>query len=95
MNIIKESHYRIFTSSAEGTLPHTHATSCEIIQTFEASGKILINGQVYKMQKNGLYFIDGLMPHFVLPDDLTKYNHSILIFNVPALEKLCHNLSMM
>ncbi len=95
MYILKQSSYKITTTSVEGVAPHTHTTACEVIQCFEDSGKILINGKVYKMQKNGLYFIDGLMPHFVLPDDMTKYLHSILIFNVPELEKLCQNLSMM
>lgn len=94
MFVLKSSYYKINTVSFEGVAPHTHAITCEIIQSFEDSGKILINGQVYKMQKNGLYFIDGQLPHFVMPEDMTKYNHSLLIFNINELEKLCENLDM-
>jgi len=95
MFILKQSSYKINTTSVQGVAPHTHAIALEVIQCFEDSGKILINGKVYKMQKNGLYFIDGLMPHFVMPDDMTKYNHSILIFNTPELEQMCQHLNMM
>ena len=46
------------------------------------------------MQKNALYFIYGLVPHFVSPADINKYNHSIIHINIPEAEKLCTNLRM-
>lgn len=87
-------HYKISTTTIyDGVMPHTHTTN-EIIQCFEDYGKVLINGKIYPLKRNGLYFIDGIMPHCVLPNDMTKYFHSILIFNNTELKNLCHNLKM-
>jgi len=77
-----------------GTVPHTHTVTSEIIQTFDNDGSVLINGELYRMQKNGLYFIHGLVTHLVVPDDLTHYNHSIILLTTPEIEKLCSNLSI-
>ena len=84
--------YKIDTVNIEGATLHTHTVTSEIIQTFENSGNVLINGELYRMQKNGLYFIHGLATHLVAPDDINKYNHSIIILNTPEAEKLCENL---
>lgn len=92
---IESCHYKINIVDQGGTSPHTQTFTSEIIQTFEDDGNILINGQMYKMQKNGLYFIHGLATHFVSPADITRYNHSIMILNIPEIEKLCRNLDMM
>lgn len=91
---IHECRYKINYVNEEGTIPHTHTVRSEIIQTFENTGNILINGELYRMQKNGLYFIYGLATHFTVPDDLTRYNHSIILLNIPETEKLCSNLFM-
>lgn len=85
--------YRIDSVNEQGAMPHTHTYTSEIIQTFENSGSILINGTLYKMQKNGLYFIHGLATHFVTPDDINRYSHSILVFNTPLLENLTRSCS--
>ena len=84
--------YKIDTVNMEGPIPHTHTIKSEFIQTFENSGNVLINGELYRMQKNGLYFIYGLATHLVAPDDINKYNHSIITLNTPETEKLCSNL---
>lgn len=86
--------YKIDTVSVEGATPHTHTIHSEIIQTFENEGSILINGELYKMQKNGLYFIHGLSPHFVSPADINKYNHSIITLHIPEIEHMCSNLKI-
>ena len=83
--------YKIDTVNEDGTLPHTHTVTSEIIQTHDQNGSLLINGQLYRMQKNGLYFIHGLATHFVLPDDMSHYNHSIIILNTPVVEQLCRS----
>lgn len=91
---IQDCWYKINFVDETGCLPHTHTVSGEIIQTFENTGNILINGELYRMQKNGLYFIHSLATHLVSPDDLTRYNHSIIRINIPEVEKLCSNLFM-
>ncbi len=91
---IHECRYKINYVNEEGTIPHTHTVTSEIIQTFENTGNILINGELYRMQPNGLYFIYGLSTHLTIPDDLTKYNHSIILLNTPETEKLCSDLFM-
>ena len=85
--------YKIDTVNEFGISPHTHTVTSEIIQTLDNRGSILINGQLYKMQKNGLYFIHGLATHFVLPEDMNHYNHSIIVFNTPMIERLCSNFN--
>lgn len=92
---IESCRYKINFVVHDGASPHTQTFTSEIIQTFEDEGNILINGQMYKMQKNGLYFIHGLATHFVSPEDITRYNHSIMHLNIPEIEKLCRNLDMM
>lgn len=92
---IQSCQYKINHVGPDGASPHTHTFTSEIIQTFESEGNILINGQLYKMQKNGLYFIHGLATHFVSPEDIASYDHSIMHLNIPEIEKLCKNLDMM
>ena len=92
-NLVASCGYRIDSVNEEGAMPHTHTYSSEIIQTFDDNGSILINGTLYKMQKNGLYFIHGLATHFVMPDDINRYSHSILVFNTPLLENLTRSCS--
>ncbi len=92
---IELCNYKINHVSHEGAAPHTHVLNSEIIQTFEDEGNILINGQLYKMKKNGLYFIHGPATHFVSPEDIAGYNHSIMLLNIPEVEKLCRNLDIM
>lgn len=91
---IHECRYKINFVDEKGTIPHTHTVTSEIIQTFENTGNILINGELYRMQQNGLYFIHGLATHLTIPDDLTRYNHSIILLNTPETEKLCSDLFM-
>lgn len=91
---IVNCNYKIDYVNLKGSTPHTHTVTSEIIQTFDNDGSILINGQLYKMQKNGLYFIHGLATHFVLPDDINHYNHSIIILDINEIEKLCKALDM-
>lgn len=79
---------------SDGSIPHSHNVHSEIIQCFENSGSILINGELYDMKKNGLYFIHGLDTHFVAPDDLNRYNHSIMFLDTPEVKKLFYNLDM-
>lgn len=86
--------YKINHVNADGSSPHSHDTASEIIQCFEENGSILINGKLYKMKKNGLYFIHGCDTHFVAPDDLNRYNHSILHVDTPEMHKLFRNLEM-
>ena len=89
---IENCNYKIDYVNIGGSTPHTHTVTSEIIQTFDNDGSILIKGRLYKMQKNGLYFIHGLSTHFVLPDDINRYNHSIIALNTHETEKLCENL---
>lgn len=91
---IESCAYKIPSVYAEGAVPHTHTNKSEIIQTFENAGKILIDGEVYKMIKTGLYFINGRTPHFVMPDDITRYSHSIIIFPTSEVERICRNLNI-
>lgn len=91
---IENCNYKIDFVNLEGSTPHTHTVTSEIIQTFDNNGSILINGQLYEMQKNGLYFLHGLSTHFVLPDDINRYNHSIIILNIYEIEQLCKNLNI-
>lgn len=86
--------YKIDEVRADGAIPHTHTVSSEIIQTFENHGSILINGKLYNMKKNGLYFIYGMTVHFVAPDDINRYNHSIVILETREVESMFKNLSM-
>ena len=86
--------YKIDYVDKLGCTPHTHTVTSEIIQTFDNNGTILINGELYNMKKNGLYFIHGLASHLVAPDDLNRYNHSIIILNTPEYEKLCSDLDL-
>lgn len=92
---IEECYYKVDLIDSEGSSPHTHTVTSEIIQTFENDGKILINGELHPMKKNGLYFIHGLSTHFVLPGDINKYNHSIIVLSTPDIERLCmfHNMT--
>ena len=95
MNLpIENCNYKIDYVNLNGSQPHTHTITSEIIQTFDSDGSILINGKLYKMQKNGLFFIHGLATHFVSPDDINKYNHSIIILNTYEIEQLCKNLNI-
>lgn len=95
MNLpIENCAYKIDFVNLGGSTPHTHTVTSEIIQTFDNDGSILINGQLYKMQKNGLYFIHGLSTHFVLPDDINRYNHSIIMLNTYEIERLCATLDI-
>lgn len=89
---VKNSCYKINHVNANGSSPHSHNTTSEIIQCFEQSGSILINGILYQMKKNGLYFIHGMDTHFVAPDDLNRYSHSILHVDTPEMHKLFKNL---
>ena len=86
--------YKIDFVNENGSTPHTHSATSEIIQTFDDFGNILINGELFKMQKNGLYFIHGPSTHFVMPDDINRYNHSIIGLDNFVLERLCLELSM-
>lgn len=86
--------YKTNFVDSSGTSPHNHATKSEIIQTFEEDGKILINGKLYNIQKNGLFFINSSSTHFVSPIDTAKYNHSIIILNTPKFIKLCEALNL-
>ena len=92
--IIKSCSYKIDDVPPNGSAPHVHVDNSEIIQPFESEGSIMIGGNLYKMKKNGLYFIDGLTTHFVAPKDITKYNHSIITFDIIEMERLCKNLNM-
>lgn len=94
MSLVIETGYKVNSVNSVGSSPHSHDVVSEIIQCFENDGKILINGELYNMKKNGLYFIHGLDTHFVAPDDLNKYNHSIIHLNTPELKKLFNNLGM-
>ncbi len=94
MSLVINSGYKIDTVNSFGSSPHSHDVESEIIQCFENNGRILINGELYNMKKNGLYFIHGLDTHFVAPEDLNRYNHSIIILNTPELKKLFYNLGM-
>ena len=91
---IESCQYKIDSVDTRGSMPHTHTSTSEIIQTFENRGKVIINGEVYKMQKNGLYFIHGLASHFVLPDDISTYNHSLIVLNTAEIERMCISLNM-
>lgn len=91
---VKESCYKINSVNSFGSSPHSHSVVSEIIQCFENIGSILINGELYKMKKNGLYFIHGLDTHFVAPEDLNRYNHSILLVDTPEVKKIFKNLQM-
>jgi len=91
---IKSCSYKIDFVNPDGASPHTHTVTSEIIQTFQSDGSILINGKLYKMQKNGLYFINGLATHFVAPEDINRYNHSIIILNAPEMKQICESLKM-
>lgn len=86
--------YKIDRVDSNGAAPHTHTMTSEIIQTFENHGSIMIDGKLYNMEKNGLYFIYGRAIHFVVPDDLNRYNHSIIILNTEETKKLLRNLDM-
>ena len=94
MSVVITSGYKINSVNSFGSAPHSHDVISEIIQCFENNGKILINGELYNMKKNGLYFIHGLDTHFVAPEDLNRYNHSIINLNTPELKKLFYNLGM-
>ena len=94
MSLVISSGYKVNSVNSVGSSPHSHDVISEIIQCFENSGKILINGELYNMKKNGLYFIHGLDTHFVAPEDLNRYNHSIIHLNTPELKKLFYNLGM-
>lgn len=91
---IFECNYKINSVTSDGTKPHTHTVTSEIIQTFESEGNVLINGKLYNMEKNNLFFIHGLSTHFVSPTDLNRYNHSIIILNTHELEQLVIHLDM-
>lgn len=91
---INTINYKINHVNARGTAPHSHNVTSEIIQCFENSGSILINGELYDMKKNGLYFIHGPDTHFVAPEDLNRYSHSILLVNTPELQRLFKNIEM-
>ena len=94
MSLVISSSYKINSVDSLGASPHSHDVISEIIQCFENNGKILINGELYNMKKNALYFIHGLDTHFVAPEDLNRYNHSIINLNTPELKKLFYNLDM-
>ena len=94
MSIVISSEYKTNSVNSAGASPHSHNISSEIIQCFENNGKILINGVLYNMKKNGLYFIHGLDTHFVAPEDLNHYNHSIINLNTIELKKLFYILDM-
>lgn len=94
MSLVVSSGYKVNSVNSVGSSPHSHDVTSEIIQCFESNGKILINGELYNMKKNGLYFIHGLDTHFVAPEDLNRYNHSIIHLNTPELKKLFYNLGM-
>ena len=94
MSVVFSSGYKIDSVNSAGASPHSHDVLSEIIQCFENNGKILINGELYNMRKNGLYFIHGLDTHFVAPEDLNHYNHSIIQLNTPELKKLFYSLGM-
>ena len=86
--------YKIDLVDQKGVSPHTHTTTSEIIQTFDNHGSLMIDGKLYNMKKNGLYFIYGRAIHFVVPEDINRYNHSIIILNTAETEKLFKNLQM-
>lgn len=94
MSLVISSGYKVSSVNSDGSSPHSHDVISEIIQCFENDGKILINGELYNMKKNGLYFIHGLDTHFVAPEDLNRYNHSIICLNTPELKKLFYTLGM-
>lgn len=91
---VKSCAYKIDHVSSNGAAPHFHHANSEIIQCFENSGSILINGELYKMKKNGLYFIHGLDTHFVSPEDINRYNHSIMIIDTPEIQRMFENLGI-
>ncbi len=91
--LIKSCSYKIEYVPPNGCAPHTHEDTSEIIQTFESDGNIMINGVLYKMKKNGLYFINGNLTHFVSPENTTKYNHSIITFDTLEFERACYTLN--
>lgn len=86
--------YKIDYVPPDGTMPHTHTVTSEIIQTFDNDGNLLINGQLYKFKKNSLFFIHGQATHLVSPRDINRYNHSIIILNTSEIEKLTLSLKM-
>ncbi len=86
--------YKIDNVPPDGTKPHTHTVTSEIIQTFDNDGNLLINGQLYKFKKNSLFFIHGPATHLVSPRDINRYNHSIIILNTSEIEKLTFSLNM-
>lgn len=86
--------YNLDFVDEKGISPHTHTTTSEIIQTHNSNGKIVINNHTYEFKKNGLYFIHGLTPHFIVPDNINQYNHSIAILNTTEIERLCLNLDI-
>ncbi len=86
--------YKIDFVGSMGSAPHSHDITSEIIQCFENSGDILINGELYRMKKNGLYFIHGLDTHFVAPEDLNRYNHSIIQVNTAEAKRILKELQM-
>ena len=51
---IFKCNYKINSVTSDGTKPHTHTVTSEIIQTFESEGNVLINGKLYNMEKNNL-----------------------------------------
>jgi len=91
---VSSSNYKIDFVGTLGSAPHSHDLHSEIIQCFESNGSILINGELYKMKKNGLYFIHGPDTHFVAPDDLNHYNHSIILINTTELSNIFKTLKM-
>lgn len=86
--------YKINHVNSLGIKPHTHTVTSEIIQTFESEGNVLINGRLYKMEKNSLFFIHGLSTHFVSPSELNRYNHSIVVLDTHETENLALHLNM-
>ncbi|MBE6789225.1 MAG: helix-turn-helix transcriptional regulator [Ruminococcaceae bacterium] len=86
--------YKIDTVDQNGVSPHTHTVTSEIIQTFDNHGSLMIDGKLYNMKKNGLYFIYGRAIHFVIPEDINRYNHSIMLLNTAETARLFKNLDM-
>lgn len=91
---VRKSSYKIDYIGTFGSAPHSHNINSEIIQCFTDNGHIIINGEFYKLKKNGLYFIHGLDKHFVVPEDLNRYYHSIILVNTEEIHKICKNLEM-
>lgn len=91
---IISSNYHIDYVDEQGISPHTHTTSSEIIQTHNGNGKIVINNHTYEFKPNSLYFIHGPAPHFVVPENINQYHHSIIILNTAEAEKLSINLGL-